>query len=337
MLKKIVIGLICVFVLVFGYCILEINTAFSAKSDVQLTVSQGDNLNTIISDLKEQKVITNEFLFKLYSKLNGADTGTVRPGTVSIPKGANYGEILKQVLEVDTDSDEVSVTIPEGYELREIADKLEQEGLIDRDKFYSVVKDGQFDYEFLNGLPASDNRLEGFLFPDTYTFSKSLDDETTIIEKMLKRFDEIYTSELREKAKQLDLTDYEAITLASIIEREARTTEDFYLVSSVFHNRLKRTDNLQYLQSCATVQYILKERKSVLSESDTQIDSPYNTYKYPGLPAGPISSPGKAAIEAALNPAQSDYLYFLNDSEGNLHFSTTYAEHERLMEEYGLQ
>lgn len=334
MLKKIIIGIVFVAVLVLGYSILEINTVFSAKSDVQITVAQGDNLNTIISDLKEQKVITNKFLFKLYSKFHGS-IETIRPGIISIPKGADYKEIFGLIAKPD--SDEVAVTIPEGFELREIADKLEKEGLIDKNKFYDAVKNHSFDYEFLKGIPVGDNRLEGFLFPDTYTFSKTLDNETTILEKMLKRFEQIYSKSMTEKANQLSMTDYEVITLASVIEREARTTDDFYLVSSVFHNRLKRTDSLKYLQSCATVQYILKERKSVLSEKDTKIDSPYNTYRYPGLPAGPICSPGKAAIDAALNPKQTDYLYFLNDSDGKLHFSTTYAEHQKLMEQYGLK
>lgn len=334
MLKKIIIGIVFVAVLVLGYSILEINTVFSAKSDVQITVAQGDNLNTIISDLKEQKVITNKFLFKLYSKFHGS-IETIRPGIISIPKGADYKEIFGLIAKPD--SDEVAVTIPEGFELREIADKLEKEGLIDKNKFYDTVKNHSFDYEFLKGIPVRDNRLEGFLFPDTYTFSKTLDNETTILEKMLKRFEQIYSKSMTEKANQLSMTDYEVITLASVIEREARTTDDFYLVSSVFHNRLKRTDSLKYLQSCATVQYILKERKSVLSEKDTKIDSPYNTYRYPGLPAGPICSPGKAAIDAALNPKQTDYLYFLNDSDGKLHFSTTYAEHQKLMEQYGLK
>ena len=334
MLKKIIIGIVFVAVLVLGYSILEINTVFSAKSDVQITVAQGDNLNTIISDLKEQKVITNKFLFKLYSKFHGS-IETIRPGIISIPKGADYKEIFGLIAKPD--SDEVAVTIPEGFELREIADKLEKEGLIDKNKFYDTVKNHSFDYEFLKGIPVGDNRLEGFLFPDTYTFSKTLDNETTILEKMLKRFEQIYSKSMTEKANQLSMTDYEVITLASVIEREARTTDDFYLVSSVFHNRLKRTDSLKYLQSCATVQYILKERKSVLSEKDTKIDSPYNTYRYPGLPAGPICSPGKAAIDAALNPKQTDYLYFLNDSDGKLHCSTTYAEHQKLMEQYGLK
>ncbi len=328
MIKKIGIAALCLFVLLGGYLLLEMNTVFSAESQVQLTVVQGDHFNSILTQLKEQKVITNQLLFKIYSKLKG-DVETILPGTVVIPKGANYHEILKRIQHPS--NEEVTVTIPEGYELREIADRLEEYGLIDREKFYAVVKNGTFDFPFLAGLPATETRLEGFLFPDTYIFSKTYDDETSIIEKMLKRFAEIYG----QVKTSTDMTDYEVITLASIIEREGKP-ESFTLVSSVFHNRLKRKDHLQYLQSCATVQYVLKERKSVLSEKDTKIDSPYNTYRYPGLPKGPIASPGKAAIQAALHPAQTNYLYFLNDQDGKLHFSATLEEHQKQMKQYGL-
>ncbi len=328
MIKKIGIVALCVVLLLCGYLFLEMNTVFSAKEQVELKIVQGDHFNNIVSQLKEQKVIQNKLLFKIYSKLT-RDVDTILPGTVVIPKGANYSEILKQIQKPSFE--EVTVTIPEGFELREIADRLESHGLIDRDKFYAVVQNGTFDFPFLAGLPATENRLEGFLFPDTYVFSKIHDDETTIIKAMLKRFDEIY----RQIKIPTDMTDYEIITLASIIEREGKP-ESFELVSSVFHNRLNRKDHLQYLQSCATVQYVLKERKSILSEKDTKIDSPYNTYRYPGLPKGPIASPGKAAIQAALHPAQTKYLYFLNDQSGKLHFSSSLEEHQKQMKQYGL-
>ena len=127
------------------------------------------------------------------------------------------------------------------------------------------------------------------------------------------------------------MTDYEVITLASIIEREAATVAEQPKVGGVFRNRI---DDGMKLQSCATVQYILEERKSVLSVSDTQIDSPYNTYLYSGLPAGPVASPGKSAIEAALYPEQHDYYYFVAKADGSAHiFSRTFEEHERAMAE----
>ena len=147
---------------------------------------------------------------------------------------------------------------------------------------------------------------------------------------MLARFDEVYHQAYRERAKALSMTDHELITLASIIEREAMGDADRELVAGVFHNRLKST-TYPYLESCATVQYILKERKPVLTVADTKIDSPYNTYRNPGLPSGPIASPGEAAIRAALYPAETDYLFFVLDSTGTHRFASTYAEHQENM------
>ncbi len=330
MLKKIGLIVLCFAMIAVAYTMMEINTVFSGKESVTLTVQKGDTLHSVIPVLKEQKAIGNTLLFKLYCKLQ--KDSTVMPGTIVIPKSASYKEILTALKEPA--KDDISVTIPEGLELREIADKLESAGLIDRNKFLDIIENGAFDYPFLKDAPKGENRLEGFLFPDTYLFSKTLNDEKSIITKMLDRFGEIYGQEQSKRASELKMTDFQIITLASIIEREGKTHEDFYQISAVFHNRLKKG---MPLQSCATVQYILKERKNILSEEDTKINSPYNTYLHNGLPTGPISSPGQAAIDAALHPADSDALYFLNDANGKLHFSATYAEHQNLMKQYGLR
>ena len=142
---------------------------------------------------------------------------------------------------------------------------------------------------------------------------------------MLMQFEKHYAP-YAERAEEMGMTMDEVITLASVIEREAQGDYDRKLVSSVFHNRLKSTD-YPYLQSCATVQYVLKERKAVLSVADTKIDSPYNTYINKGLPIGPIASPGEKSIEAALYPEESEYLFFVLGSDGKHHFSKTYSEH----------
>ena len=142
---------------------------------------------------------------------------------------------------------------------------------------------------------------------------------------MLAQFDKVY-EKYKGRAKEMNMTMDEAVTLASIIEREALGDEDRKLVSSVFHNRMD-SSNYPYLQSCATVQYVLKERKPVLSVEDTKIDSPYNTYINKGLPIGPIASPGEKSIEAALYPEETDYLFFVLGSDNKHHFSKTYEEH----------
>lgn len=181
-------------------------------------------------------------------------------------------------------------------------------------------------------MKKSETRLEGYLFPDTYYITEE-DNEISIINAMLSNFNNIYIKYEKE-FKNSRYTLHENIILASIIEKEGGNSEDFKKVSSVFHNRLKRTDNLSYLQSCATVQYLMDEKKPILSSKDIEVDSPYNTYKYPGLPVGPIASPGEEAIKSALYPENTDYLYFQNDKDGVLHFTNNYNEHLKNMEKY---
>lgn len=293
---------------------------------VTVEIPAGSGTADIAEALRAKGVIKKPFWFRLASKLGGHD-GTYQQGTFALRQQAGYEQVFEGLK--NSQNELVRVTIPEGYELRQIADRLEEAGLIDRGRFYEAVEKGNFDYWFLRNLPKRENRLEGYLFPDTYLFQKG-DSEENIINMMLARFDQIYTDAYKKRARELSMTDDEIITLASIIEREAMGDEDRALVAGVFHNRLKNTE-YPYLESCATVQYILKERKAVLSTADTKISSPYNTYQNPGLPAGPIASPGKASIEAALYPEKTDYLFFVLDSTGTHRFARTYEEHQENM------
>ena len=300
----------------------------SSKGDMRtVTIEAGSGTVQIAEALKEQNIIKNPFWFRVFSKLGGHD-GRYHSGTFTLHEKAGYSEIFKTLSQPPV-TQFITVTIPEGFELRMIADKLEEEGLIDRERFYDVVENGKFDYDFLKNIPKRENRLEGYLFPDTYQFMHG-ESEETIIDKMLARFDEVYTDAYKKRAQELGMTDDEVIILASVIEREAQGDADRKLVASVFHNRLKST-SYPYLESCATVQYILKERKAVLSVADTQIQSAYNTYENPGLPIGPIASSGREAIEAALYPENTDYLFFVLDSSGKHRFARTFNEHQQNM------
>ncbi len=293
---------------------------------VTVEIAAGSGTQEIAMALKEKGVIGYPFWFRVASKLGGHD-GSYQQGLFSLRKDAGYKAVFKGLK--NPKNELVRVTIPEGYELRQIADKLEESGLVDRKRFFQAIERGNFDYWFLKNLPKRDNRLEGYLFPDTYFFLKG-DSEENIINMMLNRFNEVFTETFKERAKELSMSVDEIITLASVIEREAMGDVDRDKVASVFHNRLKNSQ-YPYLESCATVQYILKERKAVLSVADTKIDSPYNTYQNPGLPAGPIASPGKASIKAALYPAKTDYLFFVLDSSGVHRFAKTFAEHQQNM------
>lgn len=288
-----------------------------------VTIPEGSGLSAIADSLSDA---VNPTLFRLYVTAQG-EAGNLRPGTYRLLPGQSYRELLDMLL-LGIPDEVVRFTVPEGYELREIRALLDEEGIVAAADFDQAVIDfDKSEYAFLKDIPKGATRLEGFLFPDTYEVYVG-EPATSILRRMLNRFAEVYTDELSARAKELGMTDFEVITLASVIEREAAKASEQAHVSSVFHNRLNSTQ-YPYLESCATVQYILKERKPVLSIADTQIDSPYNTYQNPGLPVGPIAVPGEGAIRAALYPSDDDDYFFFAQPDGTHIFSKTYAEHQR--------
>ncbi len=334
MVKNNMLRIILILVsLIIMYIISEAGGLFSQSDEIVFEINPGTAFNSIVSDLKEQDVINNASFFKAYSKIMaGSKLSDIKAGKVIIDGRVSYHTLLSLICSDERYAKTVAVTIPEGYNLKEIKKLLEEHNLIDSAEFDDAIKNYDFDYKFIKNLEKTDSRLEGYLFPDTYYFTED-DNEISIINSMLSNFNSIYLK-YENEFKNSDYTLHENIILASIVEKEGGNSDDFKKVSSVFHNRLKRTDNLSYLQSCATVQYLMDEKKAVLSSADIAVDSPYNTYKYPGLPKGPIASPGEEAIKATLNPANTDYLYFQNDKDGVLHFTNNYDEHLRNMEKY---
>jgi UPF0755 protein len=295
---------------------------------IKVEIAEGSNTSQIASKLSEKKLIRDERVFKYVAKKEGMDS-KFKAGNYSLSQSMDMREITENLTNGAVEHGDYSFTVPEGYEIRQIADLLSEDGVVDREKFIKLASDTdryRQEYDFLDAVP-EDKGLEGYLYPDTYMIDKSSDNiEEFIIKMMLKNFDRYYTEEHVKRAEELGLNTNEVITLASIVEREARVESERPLVSAVFHNRIN--DGMS-LQSCATVQYILEERKPVLSYEDTKIESPYNTYKYAGLPPAPIASPGVASIEAALNPDDVDYMYFVakEDGSGSHVFSKTYQEH----------
>lgn len=321
--KKVCLVLLVVVIVMVGGALYTEYAPNNQTGEVIVTVPQSASTAQIAKELKKDGLIESEMFFRVMSKLRGID-GKYNYGKFKLDKSASYEEIFKTLTQVSQSEEAVKVVIPEGYEIYKIADLLEEKGLIDKKKFYDLINYGEFDYDFVKDVPQRDNRLEGYLFPNTYMFMPN--DEYGIIDEMLSQFDEVY-GKYSARAEELGMTMDEVITLASIIEREALGDEDRKLVSSVFHNRIN-SDEYPYLQSCATVQYVLKERKANLSIADTKIDSPYNTYINPGLPIGPIASPGEKAIEAALYPEESDYFFFVYRN-GKHYFAKTNREHEQ--------
>lgn len=219
-----------------------------------------------------------------------------------------------------------SVTIPEGYNIKEIASTLEKRGLVDREEFLARTHDR----ELIGRLGLEGESLEGYLFPDTYLFTKGMTVEEIIV-KMVDRFKEVYNTEFREKAQAMGLTMKEVVTLASIIEKETSRPEERAMVSSVFHNRLRKGIPLQ---SDPTVIYGIEDFDGNLTKQHLLTRTPYNTYLNPGLPPTPIANPGKESIYAALHPSMEDYLYFVSRNDGTHHFSRSLEEHNRAVNIY---
>lgn len=290
-----------------------------SKETYMVTIPPGTGTAEIAGILEKNNIIKNPEVFKFQSKTKGYD-GKYKAGQYSLSPGMSMEEIMKIL--VAGKANTVRFTIPEGYDIKRTTEKLSKEGLINADAFEREIESGTFNYRFLADAPAGPNRLEGFLFPDTYDIFTDAN-EHDIIDKMLYQFDKVFTDEYYKRAEELGMSVREVVTLASIIEREAKVTEDRPVIASVFYNRLKIG---MPLQSCATVQYILGEQKPVLSIQDTQIESPYNTYLHKGLPPGPIASPGADSIKAALYPADTNYLYFLAKGDGSHAFSATYDQ-----------
>jgi len=312
----------------------DLEVSIDPAEGIEITIPRGSSTSDIAKILKENGIIKWPTLFMLQSKINGYD-GTYMSGKHIVSKDLNYDELMR-VLSSNPVS--VNVTIPETYYLDQVLNLLSEKKLIDKESFIKSMNTEQFDYDFIAQIPERENRLEGYLFPDTYFFDP-LSSDREIITKFLDNFDMKFKLDYYARAKELNMTVDEIITLASIIEKETALPEEKPIISSVFHNRLKSKDpSLRKLQTDATIQYILFKRdgkiKEKLTEADTKIDDPYNTYLYEGLPPGPICSPGLASIEAALYPEKTDYYYFVAKGDGSHYFSKTLSEHEAAKKRY---
>ncbi len=280
--------------------------------------------------LEEEGIISSALLFRLYARYRGYDQ-QLQAGRYTLSTGMSMEDILQELRRGVVYRETLRFTIPEGFNLEQIGTRLDAAGLVEKDVFLEACRNYQNEeFAFLKDIPAGVyHPLEGYLFPDTYEIYPGATAEE-IITLMLRRFSSICDNVYRQQVTEMGFTLHEAVTLASLIEKEAKVEEEKPLISAVFHNRLQDR-NMRLLQSCATVQYALGETKAYLTNKDLEIDSPYNTYIYPNLPPGPIASPGKNALLAAINPAPVTYLYFVNkeDGSGTHYFSHTLQEHNR--------
>lgn len=326
------------FVLIVSGClgymgIMMGNDVFAlVKSDeeIEVTIGEGVSIDELANHLKEQNVIKFPYLFKLYAMLRHDDSEFVA-GTYTVSPSMNY-DILRnsfqeQIPEVTT----LSITIPEGYTVDQIIDLMVENGLGTKEDYIDAIQNYEFDYWFINDLVQKNGRkyrLEGYLYPDTYYFFSN-SSAVQVLYKLLDRFDEIFPEEYKTECLDMGWSVDEIVCLASMIQMEAKYEKEYGDISSVFHNRLNNVyyETQGYLQSDATTQYALEERKNNLSGADHEIDSPYNTYKNKGLPPGPIANPSFSAITWALYPNNTEYFYFVAKSDGYSLFATNATDH----------
>ncbi|MBQ3389917.1 MAG: endolytic transglycosylase MltG [Firmicutes bacterium] len=292
---------------------------------ITVTIPEGTSAQQVATILDESGLIKNELSFRVMMKMEGEE-GNLRPGVYTFGPGkVTYGEILEELKKGNDEANAIKVTIPEGYTVDQVAARLEEQGVCSAQEFLDAASYMQVPYGY---IPQSGDyhQLEGFLFPDTYSINRNMG-PIQIIEMMLAEFDENWTEDRQARADEMGYSVYQIVTVASLVEREARVDSERPMIASVIYNRL---DADMLLQIDATVQYALGEQKDRLLYSDLQIESPYNTYKYTGLPVGPIASPGLACIDAALYPADTPYYYYQTSKEGDgsHYFCETFAEHE---------
>jgi len=301
----------------------------------EITVNEDFTIEEIAQQLEDKGIIEYSFLFEIFSKFSTAEE-KITPGTYTLSSHLDYRAIVTNLKETSGPLKTVEVTIPEGRNMMETFQLLEDNGVCDVDILLECAAGYEFDYDFLDpDKQGNEKRLEGYLFPDTYEFYVDSDPEDAI-EKFLDNFERRVKEHMYLRAEEMGYTFDEIMTIASMIEMEAASDSERTTVSSVIYNRLKSYD-FPRLQIDATVQYALGEHKDSLSYDDLQVDSPYNTYLYEGLPPGPISNPGITSIGAALNPEDTNYYYYALSTDGTHRFFTYYSSFQEFVNssEYG--
>ncbi len=287
---------------------------------VRFKVPEGSGLSSVTDTLAKRGVVGSAAAFKLYARMKGA-APKLKPGVYEVRPGASYGLIVQKLTTGDVVK--TRVVIPEGWDLRGIAPRLAQATGLPADSVLSRLMDPALAQKY--GVPGP--TLEGYLYPATYTLpmGSSLD---RILREMTGQYKRTWTPAMRARAQALRMSEREVVTLASIVEKEARVWTERPTIARVYHNRLQRG---MRLEADPTVQYALGEhQKRLLRKHIQQVAAdPYNTYRHKGLPPGPIASPSRGAVEATLNPVEHDFLFFVARRNGTHVFTRTYNEHLR--------
>lgn len=285
---------------------------------VRVTIPRGSGLSAATDSLAAHGVIDWTTGFELYARARG-EARAIKPGVYDLPRGLSWPAALDRLVAGDVVN--FTLTVPEGWTAAQIAGRVAAAAGVPADSVAARILAPAAADRF--GVPGP--TLEGYLYPATYTFPLGTPADT-VLAAMVRRYRQAWTSEMRQRADSLGLSEREVVALASIVEKEAKVWSERPTISAVYHNRLRRG---MRLQADPTVQYALGTHQSRLLYSDIArvADDPYNTYRVAGLPPGPIASPSKGALEAALRPADVDYLYFVAHPDGTHVFTRTLAEH----------
>lgn len=299
-----------------------VETEDGTETETELVV----DLDYVIDTLKENGIIEYGLLFRLYSIFSDAQV-KMTPGTYQLDTDMDYRAIVTNLGSNSASRQQVTVTIPEGFTVAQIFQRLEDEGVSTVEKLNEMAATHDYAFSFLQDIPLGDpERLEGYLFPATYEFYTP-HNPLYAINKMLQTFDAQFTDEMRQEVADSGRTIHEVLTVASMIEKET-DGEDRGKIASVIYNRLNNpgasAGTNGYLQIDATLAYL--NGGKVPTEADKSIDSPYNTYLYPGLPPGPIANPGLESIKAAMEPESTSYYYYTLGDDNKHHFFNTYGE-----------
>lgn len=325
--KKLIIGVLISLIILlpligsFAYLFMPVS---SGDRTFEVRVNKNDSKDAVIKKLESLGAIKVPFIASSYFGFKLGEELT--PGLYEFKTSTSVKSMLDDIANGKVNNTSiVKVTIPEGYSVSQIGDKLLESGLISsKESFINEVNQGDFsEYTFTTSIPKDRAvRLEGYLYPDTYEFKKGINNKE-IISKMLDNFNVNAYPKIKEGAEKLSVSEDDVVKMASVVEKEARGDEERPIISGVFYNRIKA--NMR-LQSCATVLYALGEHKDKLYLKDLEVESPYNTYKNPGLPIGPIASPGLKSIDGAINPKIHDYIYFVLQNNGKHFFTKDYNE-----------
>lgn len=317
-----------VFVLVIGTILFGIiyNRAISKPLNsneemVIIEVKDGEGFYDVLNRLDSQGKLSNKLLIKLRMMINKQDIH-LSQGVYEISSNSSLSDVIKSLQNSAENKSLIKLTIPEGYNVEEIAEEVERCNVDTKDNFLQAVKN----YTLPSFVKHDENKrydLEGYLYPDTYLIPNG-SDSNHIINLMINEFTQVFESINKTNGNTIKDEDVEKIiTIASMIEKEAQVDKDRPYISSVIYNRLNSDMKLQI---DATVLYALGYHVDVVLNRHLEIDSPYNTYKYKGLPEGPIANPGRAAITAAMNPADTEYIYYILEKDGSHYFTSDYND-----------